>query len=863
MKNTRFVFALGISLAAAACGSSPEPQPAADDPTPEPPGPVPELSWRASHDWVRRGFGEVYRLEATDLDGDGVEELLVAARRPLVLDGMDMTPRWSFDWQPEAHDPLYRASDLATASVMIPVGGEDVIVVDDRERTWRLAGADGTQVWKRELDTRFGFTSELTSFGDPAARLFFPRYGYAAYDPRTGEEAWRSPLPTWPSYLAEAARGAGEPTGLFAAHQRDSIHEQRGVSARAIGNHDGEHGPDRPGLHGIAPDGALLFSREFATDVQIVALAAADLDASGHDGAVLGFDDGTLLAVDPAGETIWEQTFAPFASDPQRTVLLALEPVDLDGDGADEILALATDGRFLVQPVGPHVLLALDADGSELWRYSFTQRTWTSSVQQLGGDPVFVIGTGPSAGATTGQVFLVDLHADAARRATVLDVPRRADAVEIRRGAEGEEIVVGSWDGMLRAFGPSGAQQWERYLTGHVVDLAAIGDVNATEGVAFADETATVAFVDPEGALAWYRRMDVGEIGLTMGLATGPLGADGAASVVAIAYGMHQAGPGVVEAYGAAGNLRFALHTQGIPLAVRVGRYAGGAQVAVVESMRSERDTCRLVFFDAGGTRVRETELLPCGGAFLASGDVDGDGSDELGVWLAKAEAFQPSYVLLTGSDGEVRWTIDEIDTHTYWIELVPGGLLHGGVTTGVRGFTMRRDAATGQRAWLSLFDPRPDLAQPDGQPLGADVADVAIVPDRDGDGVDELALSTLCNDLYLLDGATGEVRWNLLTESSEVQTFRANGGALAWVPEADARPAYLVHAKRGSSLNHRSAIQIVSAEGELEAEVPTASPSTGAVTVMGWSGGPKSVVAGPFSLYATGVEVTEEGAAE
>ena len=112
-----------------------------------------------------------------------------------------------------------------------------------------------------------------------------------------------------------------------------------------------------------------------------------------------------------------------------------------------------------------------------------------------------------------------------------------------------------------------------------------------------------------------------------------------------------------------------------------------------------------------------------------------------------------------------------------------------------------------------------------------------------------------MTNELYLLDGASGETSWQLQTETSEIpDAWRHGGGLLTWVPEQGGRPAHLLLAEVGGNEPVRSALHVVSPEGRIEATLPIESMSRALVTMRLGADGAKAVVGGIHSVYATSV---------
>ena len=105
------------------------------------------------------------------------------------------------------------------------------------------------------------------------------------------------------------------------------------------------------------------------------------------------------------------------------------------------------------------------------------------------------------------------------------------------------------------------------------------------------------------------------------------------------------------------------------------------------------------------------------------------------------------------------------------------------------------RDAATGAELQRRTIAPAPSDTEGtvyDGWTLFA-----AQVPDVDGDGVDELVLSSVNGAVYLHDGATLEALWSRRLEPEGLPGGEAHhAGPVIFVPETDDSPAFLAVAQ-------------------------------------------------------------------
>lgn len=845
--NARKLYAAllaGTFVLAGACSTDESDRlaPGEDQPAIEPPAQDLQIAWRS------KGSGEPYHLIAADFDGDGGKEIAVGGRRPALVEGDGSSRIWLADWiyGPDDNVHAFGDGEMVMGMVAVPAAGgaSDLLVANAHGQAYRLDGRTGEPIWHEHLDAKFELFQPVL-FGDPEAPLLFPTTGYAAYDAATGVEAWRSPLRSFPTLVTPARIAGSTAKGLIATIIIDGKVHPRGAAPAE------EEKPKYATIHGLTADGELTWSYQFPDGEQPTAVAAADLDGEGTDSAVVGFDRGVIRAVSPDGTLRWEKPVVLFAEDPLRTFFDAVFARDVDGDGVDEIFAFVRDGdlRFTNAGKGPSRVIAFDSNGEELWRESWDQHERHASIETIAGRPTLLLGSGTWNRLATERILGIDLSPDATdRRVIETTSPYHVFSLAVN---DDDQLVLGTMDGLLRGIDPTdGATAWTFYVNSLILDAATVVGPGDSDRIAVGADFGNVSLVEPGGAVRWNRRMDVGKYGAVTGIETATLDAGTDPVIVATAMAWAEDGAGSVEAFDLDGNRRFALRTAGIPLALATADLNGDGldELITVELT----DTCKLVI-SSETQRLHETALAPCSGAELSVADVDGDGSLEVGVRGLPGENT-PSFLALLSGDGGSRWMVGEIDEGSYWMALVPGGMVHAGGTTGNRGFVQLRDGATGEKVWRTQLAPQPDLASPASTEIPGYAVFGTIVSDRNEDGAPEVAVGTYANDLVLLDGATGTIEWSLNLESSEIlANYRHEGAALAFVPGHGELPGHLLAALGNDPYMRSSAIAVALEGAVLDAEPIEAAARQ--VIVARDGGVPTAVIVGGFGLYATNTD--------
>lgn len=167
--------------------------------------------------------------------------------------------------------------------------------------------------------------------------------------------------------------------------------------------------------------------------------AAPEFAVYGHWGTAAAFDDD--------GEKLW--------SLPRSTGVNELHPVDLDGDGVDEVVIGYNGGTGV---------LAYDAKGERLWRNNSVGNVWHVTAADVTGDQTPEVVTTSAGG---------NVHIFRADTGESVNTFRSADYVSLVRPAtlDGEVLLLAGTSGMSEngsviCFDGSGRERWRFTLSG-------------------------------------------------------------------------------------------------------------------------------------------------------------------------------------------------------------------------------------------------------------------------------------------------------------------------------------------------------------------------------------------------------------
>lgn len=790
--------------------------------------------------WRHQGFGEVGSIAIADFVGDGTMQVAVGARRPLLVSGDGTRELWFADWAP--NDNLFYGGDndwvYQLAAVPAGDGRSNLLVTSSTGDAFLLDGRDGTTLWRTFPQMRFAFPF-FTTFETSSGPAFFPNYGRAAHSVETGDEVWQLPVSAVAAFVRPAAH-ADELTGLFLVDEGD----------RVVGG----PGPGRPAsLTSVTADGALVFSFNLPADDQPTALGSADLDGAGSDSALIAIWSRGLRAWNAAGELRWERDFALFGTEPERTLVSQLLSQDLDGDGTEEILAIARDAWAMDPAYAPSLVVALAADGTERWRYAIEGNVTKAEIVTRDEQPLLLLSTGVFDLGAPGTAIGLQLG-DGITNRTLF---RYELSTGIQTFAEHDGmLVLGTGDGILRAIDEAGEPSWNHYLTAFLSASAAV-PVGDEDQVVTGDNRGNIALLDATGARRWFRRLAVGTYGWTVDVTSARFERDEPVRVVAAAKASLPGAFGILERFSLEGNREGSLPLPSEPVTLAAADLDGDSidELLVLEAPREGETTCNLRRYDANLILMWSLPLELCQAGEITVADVDGDGATVIAVRTDPGLYDAPYTLSLVEPNGAVRWTHDEEEELSLWARAVPGGMVSGGLTTERNGFVALRDAQTGEKSWKTLLPPKTDPAN-----IGGDVLPGAswfghVIPGEDGF---RIALTTYNNELVLLDGATGEITWSVDTETREHWSdFRRIGGPVVFVPGTESTPPYLVTAQYADSRRRADAVA-VAMDGTIVGRVPMASEAL-RIHLLHRHGEPPAVAAqAMLGIYAFDVKAQE-----
>lgn len=274
-----------------------------------------------------------------DVTGDGAPEVVAATTEKEVA---------GFD--PEDGDVTFRhgLSDYGYTKPVVadiaPAPGEELVVVDVTG-TVVVVGADGSERWTHAFDEYVWsqpVVADFDSDGGPEL-LVAGRSGTAVLFSGDGSVEWRSAVADGDSVTwATTGRGDG------GVEWRRNVGEFAAVNAFSAG------GPDAPPVVYVtskdgrvraldAETGAVEWATEIVTErVQMMPPPTlGDVDGDGADELVAPGNDGSVTVLDPATGDV----LATYARD--APVFAPATPSDADGDGAAEAYIVYADGRVV------------------------------------------------------------------------------------------------------------------------------------------------------------------------------------------------------------------------------------------------------------------------------------------------------------------------------------------------------------------------------------------------------------------------------------------------------------------------------------------------------------------------------------
>lgn len=763
-------------------------------------------------EWKHDNFGETLRLLPGAFGPEATAGVVLAGRELMAVAADGKTPLW----RSHVGTDGYRAAMEIAAVDADADGVTDLLVADSQLKATLVDGRSGAALWEQPLALDPDDPStEIAVFGTAEEPLFLATPIKQVYAAKTGAVAWTPAIPGVPYLAAPASRRDGE-KALYVA-----------VPPATNQPHD---------LYALSPEGEVLF--EVASGSVATALVAADLDGDGDEALVAGSPEGKLSAFGSDGTLRWTSAFELGGpSDPANTYVNELIAGDLDGDGTEELVFTLCELQW---PERTQVV-AVSAGGDELWRIEAGAEV--PKIELTGGKLLVQVGFRHP--LFPGRVIAFDPVPNASDR-QLWEVQIPWFATDFASDAGEERLFVGAIDGMIRGFSlADGASLQADYVGQYLMPaIAPLGD-----GVVVGDESGHVAAYDRQGELLWHDLLESETPGLTQALAAVRLGGESAvAAISATSVAMEHFGN--VQVYGADGTERLSAGIGDFPLDLAIADLDGdGSDEAIVGTI-GDGDACTVQAWDLGKGEARwSTEVGRCHNLDVAVG------ADGTIAAVGSAPIHEP-FVAVLDPGGERRWS-GTIPETAYWVEVRGGNLFAGGLADGGEGFASRWDAKTGERRWTTRLPSAPNPADP-LRPLRGNSWFGTPVPDRDGDGIDELAVTTEASEISLLDGASGERLWSLPIRHQGLELSPLHYGAsVTFVPGTERTPSWLLVGQGGWDPRPTAAMA-VSLEGEVLQTFANESTLRAAEVITGGDGNPRVVVATSLGLASYAVRPTE-----
>ncbi|GAB3757034.1 hypothetical protein [Microlunatus parietis] len=422
----------------------------------------------------------VGRTERVDSEGAGDHWTMIMGEERLRL----ITAAPSGGWRTELATEPYRRTNWPDyryaepeVSVLRQVSAADVRAGESRTLVHLLADGPGEAALERSGD------QARVIIGDQSLRLDLAALA-SGDGPRVITDAGSAERPT---------RSFPEPVeGQTTAHPDPRWSIQHPASATLITDLAGD-GTDRL-LLGDATGVSCYQEDQLLWRADTVAPVTALGRGGGPDGAgvIVGQADGRLTVLDPAGATLWQQTFQPHMGHP-ATVRAAFS-ARLDPDGPPSVI-IATESCHVE---------AFTAGGEFRWRYEVIHAASAADAADLDGD-----GLDEIIAATeywTWHAVRPDGTALFRTRGVESSGGSAVAAVPDPDGA-GRLAVFGGWDGHLTAYRPDGERAWDRAF-GDVITTM----INNGDDLIVGTRAGFLYRVAPDGTTRWQRGVGSGVI---------------------------------------------------------------------------------------------------------------------------------------------------------------------------------------------------------------------------------------------------------------------------------------------------------------------------------------------------------------
>lgn len=782
--------------------------------------------------WVRHGFSQGWALGASDLDGDGNDEVIYGGRKLAALDQGSVTtgrPRWEVIWEHVPGNILDGGDNTwATDLELVDVTGDgvdDTLVTSSDTDAYLIDGATGQTVWhipRTGSALSNGFA--LIDADDDGIADFYPTGGTQVYSGATGEPLWQSPVPGRARFVETA-----ELDGLPGRDVIVAIH------AQGAGTNPNSYAGalTSPTIFAVSSKGELLY--DFSPGSGVESITGADITGDGIDEIIVGTFNGPIYAVTDIGP-LW--TTPGFPGPVQ-----AVTSDDIDGDGLDEVLA---GGGAISGDDSTFGVVALDNTGAQLWREPTGGRVSVLEMHQLDDDdPLEILVGGGGSGTGPGNSYAMALEAGLSqplRARWTVDTHREVKSIETAVQDGRRLVVLGSDDTLVRAVDASTGEPAWTYAAGSYVTDVTAADLDGRPGdeAVKVDDKATIVATSG-GDLLWSARADVGDAGTLMAVDSGDIDGDGTEEVAVVGW-RYMIGGGVVELYNGDGTLRWSRITDGSGEEVRFADLDGDGRHEVITAESSGIDAqCTVAALDGNtGEDLWRVPVASCLIPEIDTGDIDGDGMDEV-AYADRTLVGQPHAALIESS-GDVVWNLGVTD-QTFWLEIRDGAIVYSGFGTSSRGSVMERSAADGAVAWRNLFA--------DDEDMGSALRFAASVPDVNGDGRSEIAATSDDGTIRLVDGAGAGELWVTRLETTENEIMqRHQSGPVVYVPQQGGNAPVLLTVQGGLHRKRASAFAL-SLDGQVLGSSSTEGEGEGADLMVSADGILRPLVGAGLGMYA------------
>ena len=319
---------------------------------PQKPGAAGKLLWQ----YRQQAPEKLTATAARDLDGDGRDDVVAGTDKNRVV---ALSPDGNRLWDFAAGGPI-----AAVAVADLDGSRKKVAVAGSLDTHVYALGSDGSLRWKFELPyykragrVRVLLSSDLDADGREEILAGGENWRYFAID-REGKQLWQYES-VHPSSAAAAADldGDGQQECLLgtiyywwhccgpdgARRWRYSVRGPNATVVTSANFGGGKHrvaifGSEDGNLHVLNHEGKLLWVRNIGDAV--TGALPIDLDGDGRDEIVASSKSYNAIALSATGEPIWRNNLGD--------CVLSLASADIDGDGKPELLGGTLDGRIIV-----------------------------------------------------------------------------------------------------------------------------------------------------------------------------------------------------------------------------------------------------------------------------------------------------------------------------------------------------------------------------------------------------------------------------------------------------------------------------------------------------------------------------------